>query len=127
MRTIARPAAGEYAPYIEQYMKLVPPDVPVLDHLKKQAEATRAFILSLPPERLTYRYAKGKWTIKEILIHVIDTERVFAYRALRFARNDPQNLPGFEQDDHRTLPVASVLDKYPSPPPPVLPFNPTKT
>ena len=120
MRTITRPAAGEYAPYVEQYLKLVPPDTSILDHLKKQAESTREFILSLPPERLTYRYAKGKWTIKEILIHVIDTERVFAYRALRFARNDQQNLAGFEQDDYvaasgvNERDVNSILDEYTS-------------
>lgn len=118
MRTIARPAAGEYAPYVEQYLKLLPPNVSILDHLKQQAGATREFILSLPPERLTYRYAKGKWTIKEILVHVMDTERIFAYRALRFARNDLQNLAGFEQDDYvaasgvNERDVNSILEEY---------------
>jgi uncharacterized damage-inducible protein DinB len=54
----------------------------------------------LPEEKLTYRYVEKKWTIKEILVHIMDDERIFAYRALRIARNDKTPLPGFEQEDY---------------------------
>lgn len=54
----------------------------------------------IPESKGHYRYAEGKWTIKELLVHVIDAERIFAYRALRFARNDKTNLPGFEENDY---------------------------
>src|SRR4030095_10777117 len=57
-------------------------------------------ILPLSEEKLNYRYAPNKWTIKEILVHIIDDERIYAYRALRFARNDKTELPGFEQDEY---------------------------
>jgi hypothetical protein len=79
---------------------LLPDDGLVLKHLADNLKATRAFISSLPEEKLSFRYARGKWTIKEILGHLIDDERIYAYRALRFARNDQTELPGFEQDDY---------------------------
>ena len=56
------------------------------------------FLESIPDEKYDYRYAEGKWSIKEILQHIIDGERVFAYRALRFARKDPTPLPGFDEN-----------------------------
>ena len=98
MKKIEKPGEGECAPYAIIYIGLLPDDGLVLEHLKENLEATRDFILSLPEERLAHRYAEGKWTIKEILSHVIDDERIYAYRALRFARNDKTALPGFEQD-----------------------------
>ena len=100
MKQIAKPEAGEYEPDTIKYIGLLPDDGLVLKHLQENLEATRAFLLSLPEERLTYRYAEGKWTIKEILAHIADDERIYAYRALRFARNDKTELPGFEQDDY---------------------------
>ena len=98
MKRIEKPLAGEYAPYADRYIGLLPSDGLVLKHLKSNLQATKDFILSLPEEKLNFRYAEGKWTIKEILVHVIDDERIYAYRALRFARNDKTELPGFEQD-----------------------------
>lgn len=100
MRIIGKPAEGEYAPYTIIYIGLLPDDGRVLHHLRENLKATKELILSLPEEKLAYRYAEGKWTIKEILAHVIDDERIYAYRALRFARNDRTELPGFEQDDY---------------------------
>lgn len=100
MRKIDKPAEGEYAPYAITYIGLLPDDGLVLKYLEENSEATRDFILSLPEERLAHRYAEGKWTIKEILAHIVDDERIYAYRALRFARNDRTELPGFEQDDY---------------------------
>lgn len=99
-RSISKPNEGEYAPYAIMYIKLVPDDGQVLNHLQKNFEQLRQLILPLPEERLRYRYAEGKWTIKDIVLHVCDTERIFAYRALRFARGDATGLPGFEQEDY---------------------------
>jgi uncharacterized damage-inducible protein DinB len=98
MKRIEKPAEGEYAPYAIIYIGLLPDDGLVLKHLRDNLERTKAFVRSLPEGLLTRRYAEGKWTIKEILSHVADDERIYAYRALRFARNDKTELPGFEQD-----------------------------
>jgi uncharacterized damage-inducible protein DinB len=100
MKKIEKPKEGEYAPYAIRYIGLLPDDGLVLNHLQDNVKATTDFILSLPEEKLTYRYAEDKWTIKDILVHVIDDERIYAYRALRFARNDKTELSGFEQDDY---------------------------
>jgi uncharacterized damage-inducible protein DinB len=100
MKIIPKPAAGEYAPYAIMYIELLPDDGLVLQHLQDNLRATKDFILSFPQEKLTYRWAEGEWTIKEILGHIIDDERIYCYRALRFARNDTTELPGFEQDDY---------------------------
>jgi uncharacterized damage-inducible protein DinB len=98
MKKIEKPEEGEYAPYAIMYIGLLPDDGLVLKYLGDNLRATKDFILSLPEEKLTFRYAEGKWTIKEILVHIVDDERIYAYRALRFARNDKTELPGFEQD-----------------------------
>lgn len=100
MKRIEKPKEGEYAPYTIMYIGLLPDDGLVLKYLEDNLRATTDFILSLPEEKLAHRYAEGKWTIKEILVHIIDDERIYAYRALRFARNDKTELPGFEQDDY---------------------------
>lgn len=98
MRIIEKPSACEYAPYANRYVSLLPDDGRVLKHLKNNLRAARDFIPSLPEEKLCFRYARGKWTIKEVLVHLSDDERIYAYRALRFARNDLTQLPGFEQN-----------------------------
>ncbi|HLZ59518.1 MAG TPA: DinB family protein [Ktedonosporobacter sp.] len=100
MRTIQRPLVGEYKPYTIDYIDLVPGDGLVLQHMLDNLQATKDLILAQPAEKLAYRFAPGEWTVKEILVHVSDTERIFAYRALRFARNDATALAGFEQDDY---------------------------
>jgi len=100
MKKIDKPEPGEFAPDTIKYIGLLPDDGLVLKHLSDNLKATTEFILSLPEEKLRYRYGEGKWTIKEILVHMIDDERIYAYRALRFARNDKTELPGFEQDDY---------------------------
>jgi hypothetical protein len=98
MKTIQKPQAGEYAPYASMYLDLVPDDGLVLQHLQKNLQALKTLILAQPEEKLISRCAEGEWTIKEILSHVTDTERIFCYRALHFARNDTIELPGFDQD-----------------------------
>jgi DinB superfamily len=95
---IARPGSNEYAPYYDKYVSLVP-EGDILITLAKQAPETAA-LLARPEADGNFRYAPGKWSVKESLGHVTDAERVFAYRALRIARNDKTPLPGFEQDDY---------------------------
>jgi uncharacterized damage-inducible protein DinB len=97
MKKIEKPKEGEYAPHTIMYIGLLP-DGLVLKYLEDNLKATTDFISSLPEEQLKYRYAEGKWTIKEILGHIVDDERIYAYRALRFARNDKTELSGFDQD-----------------------------
>lgn len=98
LRSIARPLTGEYPPYAEMYMKFLPNDGLVLTHLQENLETTWTFIRSLPEPLLYFRYAPGKWSIKDILVHIVDDERIYAYRALRFARNEQQNLIGFDEN-----------------------------
>lgn len=108
MRIISKPARGEYPEYAEMYMKLLPNDGHILEHMKSNFQMVRQFIYSLPEDKLTHRYAPGKWSIKEVLVHIIDDERIFAYRALRFARNEQMNLIGFDQDAYA---IYSEADK----------------
>lgn len=118
MRIIHKAKKGDYPEYAEMYMKLLPADGFLLKHLKDNFLMVKTFIYSLPEEKLVHRYAPGKWSIKEILVHIIDDERIFAYRALRFARNEKQNLIGFDQDayafyskaDEREL--DNIFDEY---------------
>jgi len=97
--TISRPEETEYLPYYERYVSLVPGDN-ILEVLGNQLDETLALLRSVPETRAGFRYAEGKWSVKELVGHMIDTERIFAYRALRFARNDRTPLPGYEQDDY---------------------------
>lgn len=98
MSTAARPEKSEYQPYFEVYISRVP-DGDIVATLGRQLDETLVLIRSIPEDRGEFRYAEGKWTIKELIGHIIDSERVFAYRALRFGRGDTTPLEGFEQDD----------------------------
>lgn len=104
-----KPAKSEFLPYYDRYISLVP-DGDVLSTLAAQMNETQALLRSLPASVATYRYAPDKWSVNELVGHVIDSERIFAGRALRFARNDPAPLPGFEQDDYVR---NSTFDTYP--------------
>jgi len=95
MKIIKKPGDNEFQVNEPMYAKLIPDDGLLLKHLRMNLDSTKAFILSLPEEKLIYRYAEGKWTIKEVLMHLMDMERIYTYRALRFARNDQTILPGF--------------------------------
>ena len=94
-----RPDSTEYAPYYGQYIAMVP-DGNIAATLVAQLETTLSLLRTLSEEQGRYAYAPGKWSIKQLLGHVIDSERIFAYRALRIGRNDRTPLPGFEQDDY---------------------------
>ncbi|HEX4849948.1 MAG TPA: DinB family protein, partial [Puia sp.] len=98
MRIIPKPKPGEYSEYASRYIDLLPDDGRIIGHLKNNFEATKELIYSLPETALYYRYAPAKWSIKEVLVHIIDDERIYAYRLLRFARNDQTGLPGFDQE-----------------------------
>lgn len=93
-----RPQTGEYNPYYDRYISLVGTD-DVVGLLERQAPQTVALFQSASA-KADFRYAPGKWTVKEMLGHVNDTERIMTYRALRIARGDQTPLAGFEQDDY---------------------------
>lgn len=97
--TVDRPEASEYSPYYERYVSLVPHG-DILKVLEDQSHTTLGLLRGISETKAASRYAPGKWSIKEVVGHIIDTERIFAYRALRFARGDRTPLPGFEQDDY---------------------------
>lgn len=107
MKKIQKPQEGEYASYTIMYIGLLPDDGLVLQHLVDNLTATKELVLSLPEEILTARYTRDEWTIKEILVHIIDDERIYTYRALRFARNDTTELPGFDQDTYTMYSCAN--------------------
>lgn len=92
-----RPQSTEHAPYYARYIALVP-DGDIVETLRRQRDETRRLLLAIPEERGGHRYADGKWSIREMLGHLTDTERVMAYRALRIARGDSTPLAGFDQD-----------------------------
>jgi hypothetical protein len=96
---IGKPDSTEYAPYYSTYVSLVP-DGDILTVLSQQIEETAGVLNGISESRGAFRYAPDKWSIKELTGHLIDCERIFAYRALRFARNDRIALSGFEQDDY---------------------------
>ncbi|HET9253242.1 MAG TPA: DinB family protein [Candidatus Eisenbacteria bacterium] len=96
---MSRPEPSEYNTYYGRYISLVP-DGPIVARLREQIVETLAVLRALPESRGEHRYAPGKWSIKEIVGHVCDAERVFGYRALRIGRGDETPLPGFEQDDY---------------------------
>jgi len=93
-----RPGTNEYADYYEKYVSLVP-DGDIAETLARQLDESLATYRSIAEEQAKFRYAAGKWTIKQMLGHVCDAERVFSYRATAFARADKNALPGFEQDE----------------------------
>ena len=96
---LSRPGAGEYAPFYAGYVAEMP-DGDLVAALERQGEETFALLSALPEERGEHRYAPGKWTIKDIAGHLADAERVFAYRALRFARGDTAPLAGFDENEY---------------------------
>jgi uncharacterized damage-inducible protein DinB len=94
-----QPQTTEYAPYFVKYTALVP-EGDVVETLRSQLEQSLKTLRSLSEEQALARYAPGKWSIKEVIGHMIDSERVFGHRAFHIARNDATPLPGFEQDDY---------------------------
>jgi DinB superfamily len=93
-----RPEIGEYSPNYLHYLKLLP-DGDILEILEQQGRKTLELFNNFSEKNALYRYDPDKWCIKEIMQHLIDTERVFAYRALRISRGDTMPLPSFDQDE----------------------------
>ena len=114
---LARPAADEYAPYYEKYIALVP-DGSVLSALQSQFDSTDSLLRSVSEEKGNFAYAPGKWTVKEVVGHLADSERIFAYRLLRISRGDRTPIEGFEQDDYvqggpfRSAKLSSLVDDF---------------
>jgi uncharacterized damage-inducible protein DinB len=97
MKKIFKPVSG-YPAFFQQYLDVIPNDGNLLLHLRNILEETEQLVIDLPEEMLLYRYAEGKWTIKDTLVHVSDCERVLIYRAMRIARGDKTALPGFDEE-----------------------------
>ena len=90
---------NEYSNFNATYIKAAA-NVELIEELEICLHEFIRFVQNIPMDKFDYRYAEGKWTIKDIIQHVIDTERIFAYRALRISRNDATPLPGFEENDY---------------------------
>lgn len=98
MQIIHKPKEGDYVPYTIMYLDLLPDDGLVLQHMLASLQTLKDLVLPLSEEQLTMRCAPGEWTIKEILVHMSDDERILVNRTLRVARNDPSPLLGFDPD-----------------------------
>jgi hypothetical protein len=96
---MTRPLESEYAPYYHGYVAHVGEEE-ILPVLRSQLDHLDVLLGQVTPERETYAYAEGKWSIRELVGHLIDGERVFGYRAFCIARGENQDLPGFEQNDY---------------------------
>ena len=97
MASVPRPSIEETPPFYRGYVSEVAGD-DLFAALEQASRELHRFIDALPPDRHEHRYAPGKWSVKEVVQHVVDAERIFAYRALRFARNDATPLPGFDEN-----------------------------
>jgi uncharacterized damage-inducible protein DinB len=109
---ISKPQPDEYTEYQSRYFNLVPngPILEILDYLK---ESTYNFFARMSAEQANFAYGEGKWTLKQVLGHMIDTERVFSYRAFCFAHGEKQTLTGFDQDEYienSTYDTRSIQD-----------------
>ena len=114
---IARPEPGEYAPYYDRYISLIA-GTDILGTLDAQRRQMLLLLSGRDESDGDFRYAPDKWNAKEVLGHVCDTERIFAYRALRIARGDETPIEGFEQDDYvkngpfANAPMAEIVEDY---------------
>ncbi len=121
MSTIAtasiRPQLGEYAPYYDRYISLIPSD-DILATLRDQRRQMLLLLSGRTEADGDLRYAPEKWSLKEVLGHINDTERILSYRALRIARGDQTPIEGFEQDDYvrngsfTQRPLADLIEDY---------------
>jgi uncharacterized damage-inducible protein DinB len=105
---MSRPQSNDYAAYYSTYISKVEGDT-IKEVIKNYSEPLLQFYTSLPEDKADYRYADGKWTVKELLLHIIDAERIFSYRALRIARKDATPLPGF--DENAYTPASKASDR----------------
>ncbi|AJY75406.1 DinB family protein [Paenibacillus beijingensis] len=114
---LKRPSSEEYNPYFTGYISLVP-EGNVTEHIASQLQVTTDLLSSLTDNEAVYRYAPEKWSLKEVIGHVTDTERVMSYRLLRISRGDTTPLPGFDQDElmkgaqYHEWSVSDLLQDY---------------
>ena len=99
---------SEYNPFYHTYVMALG-DVDLLDELRNGKQVLLSLLEEIPEEKLTYAYAEDKWTLAEALVHMLDTERIFQYRALCIARNDKSEFPGFDQDAY--VPVSNANNR----------------
>ncbi len=113
----ARPETGEFNPYYGMYIDLVP-DGDIVANLEQQFSETMTTLRAIPEDHAGFRYADGKWSIKQLLGHLTDAERIFVFRALCIARGDTQSLPGFEEDEYvrgasfDSLPLSKIIAEF---------------
>src|ERR1043165_9174408 len=113
---MTRPDLSSVPQFYKRYVEHVK-DMDVLDALRESNKATLDMIRNLPESKGEFRYEPGKWSIKELLCHMMDAERIFAYRALRFSRNDKTPLHGFEENDYapeanaHSRSIAAIADE----------------
>ena len=118
MPTFPRPQPGDYAPYFDRYLALVPGTDDLIALLSDQGEALTAHLADVSEDRAGFRYADGKWSARQVVGHITDTERVFLHRAFCIARGDAQPLPPMDENaymdgatfDERTL--ADLVDEF---------------
>lgn len=114
-----KPEPSEYSPGVAEYISRIPAG-DIIGTLESQLEETLALVGGLSEEQADHRYAEGKWSIREIIGHLCDAERVFSYRALRFARGDRTPLAGFDENEYMThspfgeVPLADLLSEFQS-------------
>lgn len=114
---ISKPKSDDYPPYATAYVNIVPDGADVLQVLANNQASTHALFHNLTEEQAMHAYAEGKWTLKEVLGHMIDTERVFSFRAFIFSREDI-SLPGFDQEtyvnstDFNSRSIQSLADEF---------------
>ncbi len=94
-----KPNVTEYAPYYQRYIDLITTD-DIFSFFKQQTEEIVALFTNLSEEQASFRYAEGKWTIKELLAHIVDSERIFGYRVLAISRGEKNPLPGFAENEY---------------------------
>jgi hypothetical protein len=94
-----KPNQGEYPVFYKGYIDVLE-DAPLITTLESEKASALSVLKSIPQDKSDYQYAEGKWTVKQVIIHIIDTEVIFGYRALAIARGEKQSLPGFDQDEY---------------------------
>ncbi len=113
----SRPRPDEYDKAFERYVSRVP-ETEILSALEAQPTELSRALGTVAPERETFRYAPGKWSIRDVVGHIVDAERVMGYRALAISRGEKATLPAFEEDDYAAAagyahrPLASILDEF---------------
>lgn len=117
MIKVPKPKEGEYSPYAVTYFKALG-DEDALQALINRAPEVEKLWRNIPEEKGSYRYAEGKWTIKQVIGHITDVERIFGYRALCIVRGETINLPGFEEDEyeaaakHNERSLNNIIDEW---------------